>query len=92
MTWVVGRPVPFGYSVGLSDIRVTLLPDRTEWDCLQKVYAVAPNIAAAFAGSVEIGFAMIDRLKHHLRLPAPGLGWDPAFVVSNLPAITLAGC
>jgi hypothetical protein len=88
MTWVIGRPVPFGYSVGLSDIRVTL-SDGNELDCLQKVHAVGPNIAAAFAGSVAIGFAMIDRMRQYLRLPRPGLGWDPAVVVSNIPAVSL---
>ena len=61
MTWIVGRSIPFGYSVALSDIRVTL--DGREIDCLQKIYPVGPFIAMGFAGSVPIGFAMIDRMR-----------------------------
>jgi len=51
------------------------------------VYAVAPNIAAGFAGSVRIGFAMVDLLRQCLRLPKPGFGWDPAFVAENFPTL-----
>jgi hypothetical protein len=52
----------FGYGFGISDVRVTL-GDGSEVDCLQKVYPVARWMAAAFAGSVKIGFAMIDKLR-----------------------------
>jgi hypothetical protein len=51
----------FGYGFGISDIRVTL-GDGSEVDCLQKIYPVARWVAAGFAGSVQIGFAMIDSL------------------------------
>lgn len=62
MTWVVGTPTMFGYGFGISDIRVTL-GDGSEVDCLQKIYPVARWAAAGFAGSVKIGFAMIDKLS-----------------------------
>ena len=61
MTWVVGTPTMFGYAFGISDVRVTL--GGTEIDCLQKIYPVGRWVAAAFAGSVKIGFAMIDMLS-----------------------------
>jgi hypothetical protein len=51
----------FGYAFGISDVRVTL--GGTEIDCLQKIYPVGRWVAAAFAGSVKIGFAMIDMLS-----------------------------
>jgi hypothetical protein len=51
----------FGYAFGISDVRVTL--GNTEIDCLQKIYPVGRWVAAAFAGSVKIGFAMIDMLS-----------------------------
>ncbi|WP_260736442.1 hypothetical protein [Tunturiibacter lichenicola] len=57
MTWVVGIPTTFGYAFGISDVRVTL-GDKTEIDCLQKIYPIGRYVAAAFAGSVKIGFAM----------------------------------
>ena len=62
MTWVVGTPTMFGYGFGISDVRVTL-GDHLELDCLQKIYPVARWIAAGFAGSVKIGFAMVDKLS-----------------------------
>jgi hypothetical protein len=61
MTWVLGTPTMFGYGFGISDIRVRL--GDAEVDCLQKIYPVARWVAAGFAGSVKIGFAMIDELS-----------------------------
>ncbi len=55
-------PTIFGYSVGVSDIRVTLY-DGSERDCLQKIYPIAQSIALGFAGSVRIGFEMVDVMK-----------------------------
>lgn len=62
MTWIVGGAPPFGWAVGLSDIRVSF-SDGTELDCLRKIYPVGRFITAGFAGSVAIGFAMIQRLS-----------------------------
>jgi len=61
MTWIVGTPTMFGYSFGISDVRVTLR-DGVEVDCLRKIHNVGRFIAAGFAGSVKIGFAMVDEL------------------------------
>ena len=52
----------FGYSFGISDVRVTL-GDASEVDCLQKAHPIGRHVAAGFAGSVKIGFAMIDELR-----------------------------
>ena len=84
MTWIVGRSIPFGYSVALSDIRVTLA-DGSEVDCLQKIYPVGPFIALGFAGSVAIGFALVARLRHLLGQVQPGLAWEPDVVVQWWP-------
>lgn len=79
MTWIVGSASPFGWAVGLSDIRVTL-SDGTELDCLRKIHPVGRFIAAGFAGSVAIGFAMIQRLTELLHNPDETLAWIPAEV------------
>jgi hypothetical protein len=84
MTWIVGRTVPFGYSMALSDIRLTL-SDGAEVDCLQKIYAVGPFIAMGFAGSVTIGFAMVDRLRQLLGHVEPGMAWEPDVVAQWWP-------
>src|ERR1700722_10946377 len=70
MTWVVEVPVPFGYSIGCADIRVTF-SDGTEKDCLQKIYQVGPVVCAAFAGSIRIGFAL-QRISQLLNNVEPG--------------------
>ena len=75
MTWIVGVPVPFGYSIGCADIRVTFR-DGIEKDCLQKIYQVGPVVCAAFAGSVRIGFELLSRITHLLRENDPGMAWD----------------
>jgi hypothetical protein len=85
VTWVVGMAGGFGYGMGISDIRVTL-HDGTEMDCLQKIYQVSNFIAVGFAGSVSIGFAMIDKLKELLFIPDGTLAWDPTAIAAWWPA------
>lgn len=85
MTWIIGRPGPFGYAIGLSDVRVTL-SNGTEKDCLQKIYNIGPHIVLGFAGSVAIGLKIVNQLA--LELPPPpkkGLSLIPQAVAENLP-------
>lgn len=79
MTWIVGMPTTFGYSFGLSDVRVTLA-DGSEVDCLQKIHQVGQFVAAGFAGSVEIGFAMLEALYRLLYLEDKTQAWDPVAI------------
>jgi hypothetical protein len=74
----------FGYGVGISDIRVTF-SDGSELDCLQKIYRVGNFIAAGFAGSVAIGFGMIDRLSELLACDDPTGAWDPVAIADWWP-------
>lgn len=69
MTWVIGAsPYAGGYGVMLSDIQVKLA-DGTTLDMLQKAYPVGNYIVAGFAGSVRIGFHLLQSLKDSLVLP-----------------------
>ncbi len=77
MTWVVGFPSVFGYAVGVSDIRVTWSSTGKESDCLRKVFPVGPNLAAGFAGSVELGFRMISDMQQAFSGLPPGNAWFP---------------
>lgn len=70
MTWIVGMPTMWGYSIGISDIRVTLADD-SEHDCLQKIYPIAQSITLGFAGSVRIGFQMIAAMRQWLHCDRP---------------------
>jgi hypothetical protein len=76
MTWIIGAAATLGYAVGISDIRVTFVDGR-EKDCLQKLYPMSRFIAAGFAGSVRIGFAMLDALAYLLRDLAEASAWLP---------------
>jgi hypothetical protein len=82
MTWVIGTGVPFGYCVGLSDICVTFDGGLTK-DCLQKIYPVGRFVVAGFAGSVQLGFKLVDLLC--------GLAFDPDPNVAVFPG-DLARC
>lgn len=84
MTWVIGRAGPFGYAVGLSDVRVTL-NDGTEFDCLQKIYKVGPQIVFGFAGSVAIGLEIVAQLARSLRVSEQNQAWNPKYVADLLP-------
>jgi hypothetical protein len=76
MTWIVGAAAALGYAVGISDIRVTFADGR-EKDCLQKLYPMSRFIAGGFAGSVWIGFAMLDALAYLLRDLPEASAWLP---------------
>jgi hypothetical protein len=71
MTWVFGTATEFfGTAICVSDIQVTL-PDDEVVDCLQKVYPLAQNVVAGFAGDVELGFAMLEDLGAVVRDSRP---------------------
>jgi hypothetical protein len=76
MTWIIGMPTMWGYSFGISDIRVTLA-DGSERDCLQKIYPIAHSIALGFAGSVCIGFKMVEVMREWLHSDATDRAWIP---------------
>lgn len=79
MTWVIGASSLHGYGVLMSDVQVTF-PDGTTADLAQKAFPVGSFIACGFAGSVRIGYAMIERLR--LRLARPTI-WDPTYVAKQ---------
>ena len=85
VTWVIGAsPYAGGYGVMLSDVQVTLA-DGTTLDILQKIYPVGNYIVAGFAGSVQIGFLLLQSLIDWLALPpdmAAAGGFHP-FDVAN---------
>ena len=82
MTWVIGGITPFGYGVGISDIRVSWSTGYFK-DCLQKVYPVGNFIIAGFSGSVALGFKMINDLKQFLILDKPNEAWISEWVAIN---------
>lgn len=84
MTWVVGASSIFGYGVMISDVRVSW-GDGTEIDLLRKSFRIAPFLLAGFAGSVHIGFQLIDDLQRFLVLPpgVQGVAWRPEWVAEN---------
>ena len=85
MTWVVGTPTMCGYGFAISDIRVTL-GDGTEMDCLQKIYPIGRHLAAGFAGSVAIGFAMMSELRRLTNYNDDRIACDPDAVAAQWPA------
>jgi hypothetical protein len=62
MTWVIGLRSMFGYAAAISDVQVTWPSQGKTLDCLQKVYPIAPFMVAGFAGSVRIGFGLLEDL------------------------------
>ena len=72
----------FGYSVCVADIQVTWRDGRTQ-DCLKKTYQVTKSLGIAFAGSVRIGFELVEDLQtrcslnKHLRNPASLMSYWP---------------
>lgn len=80
MTWVIGAPTMFGYSVAMADIQVTLtFPNgKKEYiDALQKLFLVGRFVAAGFSGSVEVGYILLDDLIRWAHLPNDKTAWIP---------------
>jgi hypothetical protein len=81
-------PTLFGYAAIISDVCVTFShPKRpsVQRDMLQKVYPVGNFIVAGFAGSVEIGFQLLDDLSRFLSLPEgeKDAAWYPEWVAEE---------
>jgi len=62
--------MPFGYGALISDIRVSFGTGR-HLDGLQKIYSVGSMMMAGFAGSVDVGFEMIEDLQRSFYLEQP---------------------
>ncbi|MCX5681960.1 MAG: hypothetical protein NT079_06825 [Candidatus Omnitrophica bacterium] len=85
MTWVIGGATPFNYGVIIPDIKVTF-SNGAPRDCLQKVYPVGNYILGGFAGSVKIGFMMLQDLRDFLKLDdgeSENKAWRPGWVAEN---------
>ena len=82
MTWVVGASTIWGYGVVISDMQVAF-SDGTTADILQKPYPMNNFI---IAGSVKIGFMLLESLAQFVQLPpnkAATHAWDPLWVSNN---------
>ncbi len=85
MTWVIGAASLFGYGVMLSDVRVTFRDGSTA-DMLKKAQPVGPFIVAGFAGSVCIGYRLLESLYQFLfvpRSPQDNVAWQPEWVAKH---------
>lgn len=82
MTWIVGRAGPFGHAIGISDIRITV-PGIGEFDCLQKIYRIAGNMALGFAGSVKIGLEVVTQISIALNVEEKNQQWNPFHIADN---------
>lgn len=87
MTWVIGAATTFGYGVVLSDTCVTyeLEGQKKTVDAVQKAFLLGPSIVGGFAGSIMIGFQMMDSLRKFLKIPEEDgdCVWDPSWVAQN---------
>ena len=86
MTWVIGAASLLGgYGVMVSDTQVTFSDGRTV-ELVRKSYGVGPSFAGGFAGSVQIGFCLLESISRFLVLPAQAptnSAWDPIYVAEN---------
>ncbi|MBD3669278.1 MAG: hypothetical protein HUJ29_00765 [Gammaproteobacteria bacterium] len=85
MTWIIGASSLFGNGVVISDIQVTFSNGKTR-DILQKAYPLGNFIVGGFAGSVLIGFNLLESMRQFLALPediAQKHAWNPTIVAQN---------
>jgi hypothetical protein len=82
MTWVCAASTIYGYGALYSDVQATFQDGRTV-NLVQKAYPLSNFIAAGFAGSVRIGFTLLQSLGDALSLPSKALethAWEPKWV------------
>ena len=85
MTWIIGGSTIFGYGALISDVQVTFANGRTT-DLVQKAYLISNFLAAGFAGSVRIGFMLLDSLAKFTHMSPEALkthAWDPMWIANN---------
>jgi hypothetical protein len=72
MTWIVGGPgLAAPFLAGDICITFTHADGRRETrDCLCKIYAVARNALGGFAGSVFLGFRILETVAQHIEKDA----------------------
>jgi hypothetical protein len=100
LTWVIAHANPF-VTVMISDVRISVQTDTdiaevTDFG-VQKIYHVAPTVFAGFAGSIGVGFHLIDDLDMHLQhayaqdiaTSTLAAGWAEG-VVSRLASVNAA--
>jgi len=86
MTWVIGAISLFGYGVVVSDVQVSWKGSDRELPILQKAHFVGHTIVAGFAGSVRIGFRLIESLSAGMTRAGPNEAWHPWWVAKHWPA------
>jgi hypothetical protein len=91
MTWIVGTGTMFGHAVLASDIRATVkysTGEESHIDCLQKVHPLGKFVVGGFAGSVKIGFAIIDQIQAELAVVDEGNVWSLDIIANTwLPRV-----
>jgi hypothetical protein len=75
MTWILGSAPPFGYAALIADTRVTF-GRKAHSDVLLKIHRVGSIMVAGFAGSVSLGFTMIEDMQRAFH-GAPDEVWFP---------------
>jgi hypothetical protein len=78
LTWVCAVSNVLGSCALYSDVQVTF-PNGDTKDLIQKAYPFTHSLAAGFAGSVNIGFSLLDSLASFLQRP-PGADGDPRMI------------
>lgn len=79
MTWIIGSAGLFGSAILVSDICVTFSnKDGAKQcvDCLQKIYPLGPFVIGGFAGSVRIGFDILEILQREFANGPPDAALD----------------
>ncbi len=73
------------YAITVSDIQVTFEDGRT-FDLVRNAYGIGHNLIGGFAGSVYIGFELLESVSGFLKLPhetPENTGWHPTWVAEN---------
>jgi hypothetical protein len=86
VTWIVGcRSLELAAMFG--DVRVTYSSDDGDREetrfGVRKIHPVTPSIAAGFAGSIDIGFRLVEDLHQTARLGKYGRMPEPADLVNG---------
>lgn len=78
MTWVIGASSSWGIGAMLSDVRVSWANGHSE-DLIKKAHPLGPCISGGFAGSVKIGYLLLDDFSQRLikGIAKPNTIYDP---------------
>lgn len=90
MTWVIGSPTMFGYSVCIADVQASWVSNgriQKTKDCVQKLHPISRFFTVGFSGSIYMGYEVVSALQGWFNPVQPQGAWIPEYAATKITKI-----